>query len=291
MNSGNYHAMLSASRCAVRAHKSKSDAIVKRSEGQTSTWEKNGCGVSVGHPNVCSDRAMRQAGRWREAQAGGAGYSPSQRQVRLQPSLKDSSEPEPSRRAPSPKKFWNNCPQSQRRWQAQKGVTRANSICWPHSSSPETGLLVPVPRYKMNQTVQIGERRLSGLQKLCFQFPRLKKEKRIFPGLRSGAQRCCVDWYMVADDTVLKSLFQENLLKASVSVLFLFCFVLCRWTWGAVLAVGLITVQMWGNNDQLSPLIWIENQAKGMLKYNLRVRTFRARSRLVLYNHLGSFNK
>lgn len=76
MNPGKYHTILPAGQCAVKTHKSESNDIVKRSRGQNSTREQSSCGLSVSHPNVCSDRATRQTSHWTEARAVG-GHNPS----------------------------------------------------------------------------------------------------------------------------------------------------------------------------------------------------------------------
>ena len=59
-------------------------------EGRIQPGRKSSCGVGVSHPNTCSDRATRLVGHWRKASHG-----PSGQQVRLRPSLKEGSDPEP----------------------------------------------------------------------------------------------------------------------------------------------------------------------------------------------------
>lgn len=71
----------------------------------------------------------------------------------------------------------------------------ANSICWPDSSPPEPGLLCQsANRARQSVTVQVRD-----MQLVCFMFIHLKRKKSVLT-LVCGAQRCCIDQYMVADE-------------------------------------------------------------------------------------------
>lgn len=158
-----------------QAHKSESDDVVKRSEGQNSTREKRSCGVSVSHPSTCSDRTTRQAGRWREA-----GRSPSRQRVKLQCSLKGGLRSGALTGGSFSKENLKHCPLSQRRWQAQK--KSHEQIPSAHLIASHQGLAFwcqcqQTKWTRHSLTVQTGEVQLSGLWEVCFQFTHLKKKK------------------------------------------------------------------------------------------------------------------
>lgn len=110
-------------------------------EGRIQPGRKNSCGVGVSHPNTCSDWATWLVGHWRKAS-----HSPSGQQVRLRPSLKRGSDPEP---------WWEAVLHRESRTLSlvpEKGQAQKS-----HGQTPSAGQIVPHGPFGANATHKMKE--------------------------------------------------------------------------------------------------------------------------------------